>query len=234
MSTNCDGVSINKTLPNCQQNQNTKQVIDNRLPNALSMGNVGTPVAETETSSASLSTNYDKLLDGGLDCFSANASGIFDTIFMEYRSIRELDSPETGFAIWHINGVCDSEKTIRSGIGNYANYLTKINEFIPKAPEYKVSNIAQNSWLKPFLINKLCIVGLGLREEEFVLRWLLYKRRVCWKQLHNSNSKKNTGWYLYSQKDSLSESSKIFLKSMGIIPICFRDRKTIYKSLFDV
>ena len=182
-----------------------------------------------------LTTNYDKLLDEGLNSFIKCDSNASKTNLYNYSGVRELESPESGFGIWHINGVCGNAKSIRLGIGNYANNLVAIHALVPKAPDYMMSEGFCSSWLKPFFMNKLCFIGLGLREEEFVLRWLLYKRRVCWKKLPNTSNWRNTGWYLYSKEGAtISEATKLFLENVGITPVCFNKWSTIYRELFGV
>ena len=181
-----------------------------------------------------LTTNYDKLIDDGLNSFGRVASTI-ESNLTEYKSVQILELPESGFGIWHINGDCNKADSMRLGIGNYAYYLVQIYKHVVKAFNIdEKDDVFGKSWLKPFFMNKLCFIGLGLREEEFVLRWLLYKRRIYWKKLHHINHWKKTGWYLYSKKDFISKPTLLFLENTGITPVYFDKRETIYKELFDI
>lgn len=126
---------------------------------------------------------------------------------------------EKEFAIWHINGMVSYPQSIKIGYLDYTKMFNVIYERLFHGTAGLSSLIKGkgnlcNTWISIFFYRNLFIWGVGLNDDEYVLRWLLVERAkyniVC-----NKNLK---GWYVHlvDIDRPMMDGKKMFLSSVGI------------------
>ncbi|HWV75168.1 MAG TPA: hypothetical protein VN040_25790 [Pseudosphingobacterium sp.] len=187
-----------------------------------------------------LTTNFDLLLPRSLNLkqrFLNSGEGFTDYYpWKTYFGNSVLESPTSGFGIWYINGITQYPRSIRLGLSQYMGSVEKARAYLHKG-KGRLFNIknkgnwnGQQTWLDIVFKKSLCIIGLGLNENEVFLRWLLIERARYFKQFKEHTKK---GWYISTKvedPDSRTLGKTIFLKSMGIDLIEEVDYKAIYES----
>ncbi len=146
-----------------------------------------------------------------------------------YYSTKELKDPNSGFAIWHINGMKHYHRSIKLGLSHYMKNVSHVDDLWKKntegVPKYNYT------WLKIFFQKPLFIFGLGLEENEVFLRWLLIQRK---KNFQSPNYAEKCGWYVMTpckdEEKKAVEGKKFFLKSVGIKVLKVKDYDAIYKT----
>ncbi len=146
-----------------------------------------------------------------------------------YYSNEELEHPNCGFAIWHINGMKHYHRSIKLGLSHYMKNVSHVDDLRKKntegVPKYNYT------WLKIFFQKPLFIFGLGLEENEIFLRWLLIQRK---KYFQSPIHAEKCGWYVMTpckDKDKETvEGKKLFLESVGIKVLKVKDYDAIYKT----
>ena len=172
-----------------------------------------------------MTTNYDEALSKKLNltrhCKIGNSDSQFTYPFETYFSKTDIEWPWKEFAIWHINGMVSYPQSIKIGYLDYAKMFNAIRErlFVPHGPAEMFSLIIKKdnlckTWISIFFYRNLFIWGIGLNEDEYVLRWLLVER-ARYNLLTHKNLK---GWYVHLvDKDKpMSDGKKIFLNTVGI------------------
>jgi len=172
-----------------------------------------------------MTTNYDEALSKKLNmtrhCKIGNSDSQFTSPFETYFSKTDIECPWKEFAVWHINGMVSYPQSIKIGYLDYAKMFNAIRErlFVPHGSAEIFSLIKNkddlsNTWISIFFYRNLFIWGVGLNEDEYVLRWLLVER-ARYNLLTHKNLK---GWYVHLvDKDKpLSDGKKIFLNTVGI------------------
>lgn len=186
-----------------------------------------------------LTTNFDRNLDLELQDFKmeSQAKGFTDYYpWNLYYSDKKLDSPLSGFGVWHINGMMKYRRSIRLGLSEYTSLSARVRSFLHKGdsmdnfmnknkPYWK----GDNTWLHIIFNRSLCIFGLALDENETFLRWLLIERM---KYFEKFSWRKKKGWYV-CRSGSLSEGKNFFLNCVGLTPVILQNYDDIYKGLVD-
>lgn len=157
-----------------------------------------------------------------------------------YYSDREILNSLDGFAIWHINGMIKYHRSIKLGLSHYMGNVSRAFRYI-KGDErhiYQGKNQSfwkgYNTWLHIIFNRDLFIVGLGLKESEVFLRWLLIERAKYYKKFP---SRKKEGWYIQKADDekdkNIGKGRKFFLNSVGINVIELPDYQSIYEGIWE-
>ena len=132
-----------------------------------------------------LTTNYDISLGKILHLEQRTLSGLnytrsrysFET-FETYFAPTPIKQPWNSFAIWHIHGLYNYVNSIRIGKSDYEVLLREILNRLSQTREPKTDEnwSGNNTWLSILFRKNLFIWGLGLKQDESVLWWLLEER----------------------------------------------------------
>lgn len=193
-----------------------------------------------------MTTNYDEALSKKLNlaqhCKIHNSDTQFVLPFETYFSKSEISKPWKEFAIWHINGLVTYPQSIKIGYLDYTNMFSAIRDklFVPDGSAEKFSLIRDdgplsNTWISIFFHRNLFIWGIGLDEDEYVLRWLLVQR-ARYNLLNHKNLK---GWYVHlvDIDKPMKDGKKMFLNTVGveIIEINSQDlHENVWKQMNEV
>lgn len=172
-----------------------------------------------------LTTNYDEALSKKMDltrhCKIHNLDSQYTFPFETYFSKTEIEYPWREFAIWHINGLTYYPQSIKIGYLDYANMFNEIRNrlyILHGTSEIfaliKDKETLKYTWISIFFYRDLFIWGVGLNEDEYVLRWLLVERAKYNILTHKSLK----GWYVHLKDiDSpMTDGKKMFLNTVGI------------------
>lgn len=190
-----------------------------------------------------LTTNFDKNLEGA-DLVRVNLNhpdvkyGFTDYYpwNVVYTADPKFDNGNIfDFGIWHINGVVDYSRSLKLSISQYTNQAKRAVEFIHSAKgeiddfKLKDKNMwrGYNTWLHLIFNCDLCIMGLGLDEQETFLRWLLIQRE---KYFRKFPARRHLGWYIGTKGD-LPEGKKFYLEKLGFEIVCLKNYREIYDKL---
>ena len=195
-----------------------------------------------ELNSPLLTTNYDDVFSKSIKNLKLqivkNNGAKFSDIYPWncYYSDNKSNKYTSGFGIWHINGMVKYHRSIRIGLTDYMNCISKARQMLKGSiifendeENHKNKSMywkGYNTWIHQFFNNSLFIFGLSLDENELFLRWLLIQR----KKYYLTFAQKHNGWYI--TKDKLSEGKTLFLESVGIEIIKVQDYKTIYEDIW--
>lgn len=182
-----------------------------------------------------LTTNYDTLLDNAIDAretiFEHEAFSSFFPVSLCYTH-REKPNPDD-FAIWHVNGVIHYPSSILIGLSHYIRSIECIrkllltpnyfNAEIIRAPYYKSLG---NTWIKHILSRHLIIIGLSLKRDETLIRWLLLERSKLFAMYPHITKK---GFFVISDSDEEDVGKELFLNSVGIDIVRVKDYDSMYK-----
>ena len=179
-----------------------------------------------------LTTNFDTYMSSSL-LLEKKKMGTRFTDFYPwnvYFSDEDLNSPVSGFGIWHINGLINYPRSIKLGLSDYMGcverarnmiHSTNMNEFFDG--KNHDSWVGHNTWLHIF--NKdLFIFGLALDENEVFLRWLLIQRAKYSKMYHC----RLKGWFV---DKNISEGKRGFLETLGFTVISVSDYDELYNAI---
>lgn len=187
-----------------------------------------------------LTTNFDNNIDQGLQRFVMKDNQGFSDYYPwnVYYSNKRLSNPLDGFGVWHINGVVDYPRSLRLSLSEYINQSSRTRKYIHS--DDTLDNFARKSisnwngyhtWLHLVFNSNLCIIGLGLDEQETFLRWLLIERMMYF---YNYNERKKKGWYVCCKDDIKDSGKKLFLDYLGFEIICLPNYKSIYEDLLGI
>ena len=195
-----------------------------------------------ELNSPLLTTNYDDVFSKSIKNLKLqivkNNGAKFSDIYPWncYYSDNRSTKYTSGFGIWHINGMVKYHRSIRIGLTDYMNCISKARQMLKGSiifendeENHKDKSMhwkGYNTWIHQFFNNSLFIFGLNLDENELFLRWLLIQR----KKYYLTFGQKHNGWYI--TKDKLSEGKILFLESVGIEIIKVQDYKTLYEDIW--
>ena len=133
-----------------------------------------------------------------------------------YYSDTQLEHPNSGFGIWHINGMIDYPRSIKLGISDYMGIVEKARKMLHSHDFNEFFNgknksvwAGYNTWLHIIFERNLFIFGLKLESDEVFLRWLLIQR-AKYSQMFNLNLR---GWFVDKE---ISEKNTYFLRKVGI------------------
>lgn len=196
-----------------------------------------------------LTTNFDSMLETGyvrhlfrhpknLSHYRA-MSDIYPWDRYSAPNSNNILNPCHNFAVWHINGFLDFNRSIKLSLTEYMAQVSHARGFLHKKPDgiedfsEKSHNYwrGYNTWLHVIFNCSLCIIGLGLNLDETFLRWLLIERK---KYFNKDGVINHKGWYVYKNGDTFPEGKKLFLNSVGITPVPFNDYSDIYEKLLNL
>lgn len=141
--------------------------------------------------------------------------------FYSDRDLSTRDAFYT-FAIWHIHGIYHYPDSIRLGLMDYMNFITRARGWIRSGSGARWKNLDKygewegaNSWLDLFFHKPVVIAGLALDVQETPLRWLLIQRA----RLFRRNPEKGdlSKWYYVSVREDgpMPAAKQHFIESLG-------------------
>lgn len=185
-----------------------------------------------------LTTNFDSLLSRSLDLdFYRFKQEPFTDFYPWgcYYSNKKLESPTSGFGIWHINGMERYHRSIRLGLTHYMGSVERARKMIHAGDEenlFSGKNIrdwrGRYNWLHLIFNKSLFIFGLKLEESEVFLRWVLIERAKYFKYFP---SKQKKAWYICT-KNQPNSGKELFLSKLGFEYIVLENYKDIYQELW--
>ncbi|MFN8438577.1 MAG: hypothetical protein U0V72_13220 [Cytophagales bacterium] len=152
-----------------------------------------------------------------------------------YQGSESLINPCSGFGIWYINGTIHYHRSIKLGLSHYMGSVEKARKLIGNKENGLYKEGLENwqgkdSWLQIIFSKSLCIIGLGLGENETFLRWLLIERMKFYKKYPHLKKK---GWYVCTASNlEEHKGKKFFLERVGIETIELGSYKEIYEDLW--
>jgi hypothetical protein len=181
-----------------------------------------------------LTTNFDSIFSRAGKCqlLPERTTSFTDYYPWErYFGDVSLESPDSGFGIWHINGMKKYRRSIRLGLTHYMGSVERVRGWIHKGNERRLfsgknvdSWAGVNTWLHIIFNKPLVIFGLGLDENEVFLRWLLIERARYFQKFPD---RRQLAWFIYT-----SENEKLgklyFLQGLGIQTIKVTNYDKIY------
>lgn len=148
-----------------------------------------------------------------------------------YYSDKDLQTPETGFGIWHINGMLTYRRSVRLGLSHYMGSVERARSWIHKGKERRLFSEngmdtwrGSETWVHIVVSLPLLIFGLGLEENEVFLRWLLIERARYFKKYP---ARRKPAWYVYTSPNE-SAGKLFFLEGIGIQPVKVATYDDIY------
>ncbi len=181
-----------------------------------------------------LTTNFEKTLGDAVDCDLHHITTNGFTDFYPWKSYygrTALKNPCDGFGVWHINGMERYHRSIRLGLSHYMGCVEKARGWLHKGKERRLffgKNAAdwpgKDTWLHVIFNKPLLIFGLGLKENEVFLRWLLIERARYFMKFPD---RKRSAWYVHTPDDK--DTGKLFfLKGVGVTPVLAGSYDEIY------
>ncbi|WP_455296950.1 hypothetical protein [Brucella pituitosa] len=183
-----------------------------------------------------LTTNFDDVLSEAADArlMRPNVKGFTDWYPWDSRYALELhDNPCDGFGIWHINGMAHYARSIRLGLTHYMGSVQRTRDWLHRGEERlfeakdRIRWAGRRTWVHLIFNKPLLIFGLGLRENEVFLRWLLIERARYFAKFEG---RRQPAWYVYTNNvDDLTQQGRhFFLEQIGIQCIEASNYDTIY------
>lgn len=185
-----------------------------------------------------LTTNFDEVLSSavGAKLMRPNVKGFTDWYPWDSRFSHELhDDPCDGFGIWHVNGFARYKRSVRLGLTHYIGLAQRAREWLHRggnrlfAAKDPWNWPGRRTWLHLIFNRPLVIFGLGLREDEVFLRWLLIERARYFAKFEQ---RRQPAWYVFNHDpDDDSEAGRIFfLTAIGIDCIPADSYPAIYEN----
>ncbi|MBU8923259.1 MAG: hypothetical protein KOO63_15675 [Bacteroidales bacterium] len=182
-----------------------------------------------------LTTNFENTLGDAANCqlFRFQQEGFTDFYPWEsYYSQKSLESPDSGFGIWHMNGMQKYYRSIRLGLTHYMGSVERARTWIHKGNEGRLFSgkdmkkwRGANSWLHIIFNKPLAIFGLGLASNEVFLRWLLIERA---KYFAKFPERRHPAWFYYDSANP-DAGKHLLLESVGVEPIGISDYRELYE-----
>lgn len=171
-----------------------------------------------------LTTNFDDVLSRAADAelMRPKIKGFTDFYPWDSRfAYRIHDDPCDGFGIWHINGLARYKRSVRLGLTHYMGLAQRAREWLHHGGNRLFAATdpsnwpGRQTWLHLIFNKPLVIFGLGLRENEVFLRWLLIERARYFAKFPDRSQ---ASWYIYNHDpEDGSEAGRIFfLEGIGI------------------
>lgn len=171
-----------------------------------------------------LTTNFDEVLSEAADArlMRPNVKGFTDWYPWDSRYALELlDNPCDGFGIWHINGMANYARSIRLGLTHYMGSVQRTRDWLHRGEGRlfeatdRVRWAGRRTWVHLVFNKPLLIFGLGLRENEVFLRWLLIERARYFAKFEG---RRKPAWYVYTHNadDKTQRGRHFFLENIGI------------------
>jgi len=188
-----------------------------------------------------LTTNFDDLFSQSLDLelFSAleespkRAKGTDYYPWQKYYAQNMLLKPDTGFGVWHPNGMRKHFRSIRLGLSHYMGSVERTRGWIYKGKQTRLladsDSLAvwqgRQTWLQIIFNRPLIIFGLSLSECEVFLRWLLIERARFYRKFPKH---KQEAWYVFPKTERENIGKHFFLRSVGVEPFEVSGHDEIY------
>jgi hypothetical protein len=183
-----------------------------------------------------LTTNFDEVLSEAANArlLRPDVKGFTDWYPWDSRYALELlDDPCDGFGIWHINGIAKYSRSIRLGLTHYMGSVQRTRDWLHRGDgrlfeaKDRVRWAGRRTWAHLIFNKPLLIFGLGLRENEVFLRWLLIERA---RYFNKFEDRRKPAWYVYNDNptDVTQKGQHFFLEKIGIRCIKARDYDAIY------
>jgi hypothetical protein len=183
-----------------------------------------------------LTTNFDEVLSDAVHAklMRPNVSGFTYWYPWDSRFAHELhDDPCSGFGVWHINGLARYKRSVRLGLTHYIGSAQRAREWLHRGGNRLFETKdhrnwpGRRTWLHVVFNKPLLILGLGLREDEVFLRWLLIERERYFAKFP---SRRRAAWYVFTHdpKDETEIGRKFFLEGIGIECIAVNSYAAIY------
>lgn len=243
-----EGVSLTEFFDFLGETENDNNNIQEDLANELKQypgNNAVKKIVEKciEMRAPILTTNIDLTLSKSIDAslYHIDNSKFTDYYpWSSYYSNQEIDKPNDGFGIWHINGMSNYHRSIKFGLTHYMGNVERARTMIYKGDDalYVKDNQGQltkvrgewegqNTWLNIFFNRTLIIFGLGLGKDEVFLRWLLIERFKYNRRYGVVNNS-----YFVDNVSKMNEGQKFFLRNVGIELIDINDYKILYEDIW--
>jgi hypothetical protein len=185
-----------------------------------------------------LTTNFDNVLADAVGARELRTRHRRFTAFYPWdtRFAHTLhDDPCAGFGIWHINGMARHPSSIRLGLSHYIGLAQRARGWMQKRqtgifkPGGLSSWTGRHTWLQIMFTRPLLVFGLGLREDEVFLRWLLIERARFFAKFPEL---RQDAWYVYRNDatDSTQQGHLLFLESVGFQCVSVGAHSEIYDS----
>jgi hypothetical protein len=183
-----------------------------------------------------LTTNFDEVLSEAVDArlMRPDVKGFTDWYPWDSRyALERLNDPCDGFGIWHINGMAKYARSIRLGLTHYMGSVQRTRDWLHRGEgrlfeaKDRVRWAGKHTWLHLIFNKPLLIFGLGLRENEVFLRWLLIERA---RYFNKFEDRRKPAWYVYNgnPSDTTQKGRHFFLEKIGIQCIKAADYDAIY------
>lgn len=183
-----------------------------------------------------LTTNFDQVLSEatGAELMRVRVGGFTDWYPWDSRYALELfENPCDGFGIWHINGMANYARSIRLGLTHYMGSVQRTRGWLHRGEgrlfEAKDRErwAGRRTWVHLVFNKPLLIFGLGLRENEVFLRWLLIERARYFAKFPD---RRRPAWYVYTHNpDDVTQNGRhFFLENIGIQCVEARSYDAIY------
>lgn len=185
-----------------------------------------------------LTTNFDEVLSSAVDAKLMRPKGSGFTYWYPWdsRFAHEIhEDPCSGFGVWHINGLARYRRSVRLGLTHYIGSAQRAREWLHRGGNRLFeAKDPQNwpgrrTWLHLIFNKPLLIFGLGLREDEVFLRWLLVERERYFSKFPD---RRREGWYIFvhDPKDETEDGRNFFLRGIGIECVEVKSYSDIYES----
>jgi hypothetical protein len=183
-----------------------------------------------------LTTNFDEVLSEAIGASSMRPKvhGFTDWYPWDTRYALTLhDDPCDGFGIWHINGMAKYARSIRLGLTHYMGSVQRARGWLHRGENRlfeakgRLRWDGRQTWMHLTFNKPLLFLGLGLRESEVFLRWLLIERARYFAKFAD---RRQPAWYVYTHDpdDKTQNGRHFFLERIGIECIEARDYGEIY------
>ena len=182
-----------------------------------------------------LTTNYDTVL--------SKAIGINDNDILSFSNDKinnwfsyfgeQLESPLSGFGIWHIHGFHTYHKSISIGTTDYMKNVQTALNLLPK--NSTIANLNEmgwngyNTWLSIIFNKSLFMFGLKLDNDETFIRWLLIIR---YKYMISSGNLKKA-WYIINDSEIMPCAKRYFLESVGFEIVKIKNWDILYEKIWN-
>lgn len=185
-----------------------------------------------------LTTNFDQVLSeaAGAELMRPKGEGFTDWYPWHSRYALELfENPCDGFGIWHVNGMANYARSIRLGLTHYMGSVQRTRGWLHRGEDrlFEAKDrerwAGRLTWVHLVFNKSLLIFGLGLRENEVFLRWLLIERARYFAKFPD---RRKPAWYVYKHcpKDDTQTGRHFFLEKIGIQCVEARSYDAIYAS----
>jgi hypothetical protein len=198
-----------------------------------------------------LTTNYDHCFQEALGEVTCKRRGfnrrrLHSDVYPwdRYYAPNIISDPAKEFAIWHVHGDRELERSIRAGLDQYMGMVERLRkkkqliakEILRGPIEERIDSPAfyDAPWLRVFMGKKLWIQGLALTPAEVSIRWLLIQRFRYWRR-YKPECRFNTGWYVHGPTDLVGPLDKergIFFESVGLHVLAIAKTNNAYINLY--